>query len=87
MNYSIRYDSSQQFQLLYYNCLYVHKNIPIVILVDNFIKILKNIYFEFLSILKLNLRNVDINNLKVICRTENLFDGGKWEVIDNRIES
>ena len=28
-----------------------------------------------------------INNLKVICRTENLFDGGKWEVIDNRIES
>ena len=37
-------------------------NIPIVILVDNFIKILKNIYFEFLSILKLKLRNADINN-------------------------
>ena len=28
-----------------------------------------------------------INNLKVICRTENLFDGGKWEIIDNSIES
>ena len=27
-----------------------------------------------------------INNLKVICKTENLFDGGKWEILDSSIE-
>ena len=28
-----------------------------------------------------------INNLKVICKTENLFDGGKWEIVENSFEN
>ena len=27
-----------------------------------------------------------INNLKVICKTENLFDGGKWQILDSSID-
>ena len=28
-----------------------------------------------------------INNLKVICKTENLFNGGKWEIVENSFEN
>ena len=28
-----------------------------------------------------------INNLKVICKTENLFNGGKWEIVESSFEN